>query len=105
MSEAKLSIATLGTRESVIQVTASVMVTAGANTINTLAVTFEKAFVNAPKIIGVTSKALALRKAAMLSATAVTTTGMNVNVFQKEAADVANGTYDVDVTLVGWKAS
>ena len=104
MSEAKLSIATLGTRESVIQVTAAVTVTAGNSALNTLAVTFEKAFVNAPKIVGVTTKVAGLRKA-MLSVDSVTTTGMNVNVFQVATADVASGTYNVDVALVGWKAS
>lgn len=104
MSEAKLPIATLGTRESVIQVSASVIVTAGAGALNTLAVTFDKAFVNAPKIVGVTSKVTGLRKA-ILSVDSVTTTGMNVNVFQVGAGDVTSGTYVVDVALVGWKAS
>lgn len=104
MSEAKLNIATLGTRESVIQVTAAVTVTAGAGATNQLAVTFEKAFVNAPKIIAVDSQEVGLLKA-NLRVTNVSNTGLTVNVYQVLAGDVVNGTYNVNVTLVGWKAS
>ena len=104
MSEEKLSIATLGTREAVIEVSASILVTTGANTLQTTAVTFDKAFVAAPKIIGVTGKTTALRKG-ILSADSVTPTGMNVNIFQINSGDVASGTHVVQVALVGWKVS
>jgi hypothetical protein len=104
MSEVKVSIATMGTRETVQQVSATVPVVTGANTMQTAAVTFEKAFVQAPVLLAVSAKTIGLRKA-ILSVDTITTTGMNVNVFQINSDDVATGDHVVDVTLVGWKVS
>ena len=105
MSEEKLSISTLGTREAVIEVSASILVTTGANTLQTTAITFDKAFVAAPKLLGAPSgKTAALRKG-ILSVDSITATGMNVNIFQINSGDVASGTHVVQVALVGWKVS
>lgn len=101
-TQKKLEIATLGTREEVHKVTASVVVTQGADTTTTLAVTFDNEYVNIPDIIGVVcTDANAVK--ANFSATDITATGMNVNAYQVLAADLVTATYLVEVTLVGWK--
>ena len=99
-----LEIATLGTRETVVKEKASLVVTAGADTENTLAVVFADAFVNIPEIIGVITLDTAAGKANFF-VTDVTTTGMNVKSYQVLAADLASATYVVEVTMVGWKTA
>ena len=100
MAEKKLPMAALGTRETVIKVTETLSVTQGADTTTTSAVTFDKAFVSAPDVIGVVCTDAAAVKA-NFAATDITTTGMNVRAYQVLAADLVTGDYDVEVTLVG----
>lgn len=104
MSEVKLGVAALGTREEVRKVKASVVVTAAADQTDTLAVVFENPYVEIPEIIGVVCVDAAGVKGKW-SATDVTKVGMNVNSYKVLDADVAAGTYVVEVTLVGWKAA
>lgn len=103
-TQIKLPVAALGTRETVLKVKADVVVTAADDNTSTLAVNFDKSFVNAPEVIGVTSVDAAVVKG-VLSVDTVTATGMNVNIHQYLTAEVASGTYTVEVTLVGWKVS
>lgn len=103
-TQEKLEIATLGTREEVKKIKASLVVTAGADTTTTLAVTFDKPYVNAPEVIGVVSVDATLNKV-NVTATDVTKTGMNVNIYQVLSADLASATYVVEVSYVGWKAN
>lgn len=102
--QSKLEIATLGTRETVIKVKAAVVVTAGADTTTTTAVVFTKAFVNIPEVIGVVCVDDDVIKGSV-SATNITKVGMDVNIYQVLSGDVASATYDVEVTLAGWKVS
>ncbi|MCP3683428.1 MAG: hypothetical protein GY861_12140 [bacterium] len=104
MSEKKLPIATLGTRETAIKVTATLAVTQGADTTTNLAVVFEKPFVNIPDVIGVVCTDVAGIKA-NFTADTISKTGMNVKAYQVLAADLVTGSYDVEVSLVGWVAA
>ncbi len=103
-TQTKLDIATLGTRETVIKVKATVVVVSGPDTTSTIAVVFDKPFVQIPEVIGVVSVDPLLVKI-FVSATAVTTTGMDVNIYQILAAELGSGSFVVEVTLVGWKVS
>ena len=103
-TQIKLGVAALGTRETVNKVKATMAVTAGADTTTTTAVVFEKAFVETPEVIGVVSVDADLVKV-NVSATDVTKTGMNVNIYQVLAADLATGSYSVEVIYTGQKVS
>jgi len=63
---------------------------------------FAKPYVNPPLIMGINSRVATVNKC-NIRATDVTTTGMNVSIYQVLGADLASGTYVVDVSLVGWK--
>jgi hypothetical protein len=102
MSEVQIDIATLGTRQEVKKVKATLAVTQGADTTTTLAVTFDNEYVNIPEILGVVCTDAAAIKA-NFAATDITTTGMNVSAYQVLAADLVTGSYVVEVTLEGWK--
>lgn len=103
-TQVKLDIATLGTRQEVLKVKADVVVTAGAATTSTLAITFDNPFVNIPEIISVISKDSGLTKG-NIGAHTVTKTGLTAYIYQVLSADVASATYTVEVTLYGWKAA
>jgi len=100
----KLCIASLGTRQEIIKVKATLAVTQGADTTTTTAVVFDKEYVNIPEIIGVVCTDVAALKG-NVAATDITKTGMNVKIYQVLAADVVTGSYVVEVSLVGWKVS
>lgn len=103
-TQVKLPVASLGAREEIIKVKASVVVTAGADTTTTTAVVFDKAYVNIPEVIGVVCTDAAVIKG-NVSATAITKTGMNVNIYQVLSGDVASATYSVEVAITGQKVS
>jgi hypothetical protein len=103
-TQEKLSIATLGTREDVQKIVATVPITGAAEALGSVAVTFDKAFVSAPKILGVNGVSIDLAKA-NLSISTLTASGMYVNIYRYALADLANGSYGVEVNLVGWKVS
>ena len=100
MSETKLSIAALGTRENVVQVTAAVPITGAAGALGSVQVTFDKAFVNAPKIVGFGNDSIDLAKS-ICSVSTLTASSMYVNIWREALANLANGTYTVKVNVVG----
>ena len=100
--QTQLQLATLGTREKAVKVAADLVVTAGADTTTTTAVVFDKPFVEIPNVLGVVSVDDAVIKGTV-SATNVTKTGMDVNIYQVLAGDVASATYTIDVNLIGWQ--
>lgn len=104
MAETKLNIATLGTREEVIEVTGAVAITGAAGALGQQAVTFEKAYVNAPKVLAVVGESLDLVKV-KLSACSISTTGLTLGIWRNALADLANGTYTVKARIIGWRAS
>ena len=104
MSEKQLRIASLGTREGTIKVSATLVVTQGADTTTTLAVLFDKPYVEIPDIVGVVCTDAAGVKA-NFAATDITKIGMNVRSYQVLAADLVTGSYIVDVVVNGWTAA
>jgi hypothetical protein len=96
----------LGTREIVKKIKHTfAAITPGADTKHTESIVFAKAFVNAPEIIGIVNVD-GLASECALSVDSVTTTGMEVNIYQSLAANLT-GTPEpvVEISLVGWKAS
>ena len=86
--QSQLQLSTLGTKEKAIDIIADLVVTAGADTTTTTAVVFDKPFVNIPKILGVVCTDDDVIKGSV-SATNVTITGMDVNIYQVLSGDVA----------------
>jgi len=103
-TQKKLPVAALGARETVNKASVTVAVTAGNDTTTTVAVVFDKSFVNIPDIIGVVCTDLGAIKG-NYAATAITKTGMNVSIYQVLTADVATASYTVEVTYTGQKAA
>jgi hypothetical protein len=102
MSEKQLSIAPLGTREQIRKVTATIAVTDTADTVHTVAVVFEKPFVQIPEAISAINVD-GLGKKGSCSVDSITKTGMNVNIYQALAGAIATGDVEVEVSLVGWR--
>ena len=103
--EAQLEIAPLGTREKVIKVSIDVAVTQGDDTTTTVEHTFDKPFVNIPKVIGgAHCTDLAALESTML-VTDITKTTIDVSMYQVLEANLVTGTYVVEVDVVGWVAA
>lgn len=100
--QTQLEIAPLGTRERVIEVAAEVPVTDTADTTHTVAVVFDRAYVRAPKVVGVNAPLAASAKGSP-SCTDITTTGCNVNLYQALVGALATQDHTVSVNLVGWQ--
>lgn len=101
-TQTKVEIATLGTRETVLNIAAEVVGTDVADNTFTTAVVFAKPFVNPPLVLGVTVEVVDAAQA-IASCTEVTTTGCNVNLHQ--VIELPAATYIVNAKIVGWKAS
>lgn len=101
MPETQLEIAPLGTRERVEKSVATVAVTDTADTVHTEAVVFDKPFVKPPTVFGINAPVAGTEKG-VLSATDITTVGMNVNIYQIALGDLATADHQVTVSLVGW---
>ena len=99
--QSQIPLESLGTKEKTYLCAATIAVTAGADTKHTVAVVFEKAFVVAPKILGTYTKDAASNKG-VPSVDSVTATGMNVNLYQIGAGDLATADHVVYVTYIGW---
>jgi hypothetical protein len=105
MSETQIPIATLRTKQIVQKIRAVVANTAPANAKTTSkAETFVDSFVGVPDVIGVVCVDSAAIKA-NVGCVAVNATGLTVSMYQVLAADLITGNYNVDVTVVGWKAA
>ena len=103
-TQIQLQIASLGTRETIRKAKVDVVVTAGADTTTTTAVVFDKPFVEIPEIIGAVCTDAGVIKGSV-SATDITKTGFNANIYQVLSGDVSSDTYSVEVSYVGWIAA
>jgi len=90
------------TRTPAMQMGIDVTTVAGDATIGAATITFDKAFVNTPQVIGgpFYTEGDELLKGNM-QITALSTAAMTISVYQVLEADVASGTYNIKVNLVG----
>jgi len=100
--QTKIEIATLGTREEVVEVAAVIAVTDTADTVHQIAVVFDKPYVRPPVILGAVTIDTASAKG-IASVEDVTAVGMTVNLYQIGAGDLATQDHNVRVSFVGWK--
>ena len=95
-----VSIPALGPKRPTIQIKATIAVTDTVDTIHTVAVVFDKPFVKAPVILGVSTQEAATNKA-VACVDSVTATGLNANLYQIAAGDLASTDHFVYVIISG----
>jgi len=102
-TENQLSIANLGTRNIVLNVSTPVTPSGTSAGLTTkVAVTFARAFTSAPKVIGVNTPDEAA-ETCKAYAEAITTTGFNAVLYNSVTTVAA--AYDVDITFQGQQAA
>lgn len=94
------SIPSLRARSDTRRVVAAVPVVDAADTVHTVAVVFDQEFINPPEIHGAVTVDAASAKG-VPSVSAVTTTGMTVNLYQALAGALATQDHNVHVTYSG----
>jgi len=106
-TQTQLDVASIsGARHKSIQLGIDLTTVAGDATIGAATITFDKAFVNTPQVIGgpFYTDGDELLKGNM-QITALSELAMTVSVYQVLEADVASGTYNIKVNVVGYQVA